>query len=77
MNISIADFMVHVDRELLSDRMRELEDSIRADQCVLSACVSKRDPHLMLVAYDPDCTSAAHILGHFSEQGVHAEGVGL
>jgi len=77
MDISIADFLVHVDEDLQSERMGVLEDWVRADQCVVSASVSHRDHHLMLVAYNPACTSRARIMKRFAEQGVHAEAIGL
>ncbi|MGD9787920.1 MAG: hypothetical protein AB7U30_08195 [Sulfuricellaceae bacterium] len=77
MDISIADFLVHVDENLQAGRMGVLEDWVRADPCVISASMSRKDSHLMLVAYNPACTSRARIMERFAEQGLHAEAVGL
>ena len=77
MDISLTDFMVHVDETLEPVEMDRLEDSLRTNACVVSACTSPRDPHLLLVAFNPECTSSGIILNQVKSQGVHAELVGL
>lgn len=73
MDIPIVDMMVHVDETLSPERMRDLEDAVRGDVCVISACTSNTDPHLLMVTYNPDCTTSGNVLGTVQSQGVHAE----
>lgn len=77
MEISIADVVVHIDESLSKEALAKLEDAVRTDECVISASVPVGKTHLMLVAFNPDCTSAKKILCKVTEQGVHAELVGL
>lgn len=73
MDIAIVDMMVHVDEALSPERMREIEDAVRRDACVVSACTSNTDPHLLMVTYNPDCTTSGSVLSAVQSQGVHAE----
>lgn len=77
MDISIADVMVHIDESLSREALAKLEDAVRTDECVISASVPAGKMHLMLVAFNPDCTTTRNILCKVTEQGVHAELVGL
>ena len=74
---SIANVMFHLDRNLGPTEKVVLEDCVREDPCVISAHVSQSAPHLMLVAYDPDCTSMHAIHQNLTERGVDAQLVGL
>jgi hypothetical protein len=69
--------MIHVDESLSADDMHGLEDRLRSDACVVSACTSHEDSHLLLVTYNCDCTSSRNLLDLVRESGVHAELVGL
>lgn len=77
MEIPIADVMVHIDETLSKEALAKIEKDVHEDKCVISACVPKGKMHLMLVAYNPDCTSAHDILVRVKKEGVHAELVGL
>ena len=77
MGVSISDLIVHVDETLPHEEMAKLEEIVRADACVVSACTSHETPHLLLVTYNPDCANSSHILGLVTRQGHHAELVGL
>lgn len=77
MEISIADVLVHIDESLSKDALTKLEDKVRTDECVISASVPAGKTHLMLVAFNPACTNAKNILCKVTEEGVHAELVGL
>jgi hypothetical protein len=78
MDISIADFIIHVDETLPQEQLEKLEEIVRQGSCVISAHVPEGKPHLMLVAYNPECTSAKEILDTVTGQGgVHAEAAGL
>ncbi len=77
MDIPIPDFMIHVDESLSADDMHGLEERLRTDACVISACTSHEDPHLLLVTYNSDCTTSHDLLDLVTQTGVHAELVGL
>lgn len=77
MDISVVDMMVHVDEAVPAERMHELEDVVRTDNCVISACTSHEDPHMLIVTYNPACTSSGRVLNMVQAQGIHAELVGL
>jgi len=77
MDISVVDMIVHVNETVPAERMRELEDVLRTDPCVISACSSNDNPHLLMVTYNPACTSSGNILNMIQAQGVHANLVGL
>lgn len=72
MSDAISDFMVHVDESLSADQIRELENCVHVDNCVISAAFPQHIPHLMMVVYDSECTHARDILGHVRDAGVHA-----
>jgi len=75
MQPNIADFMIHISDPLSEGAMATLADSICDNVCVTSACVSESDPHLIMVNYDPDCSSAHAIVKGIT--GVHAQAVGM
>lgn len=77
MDIPIADVMIHIDETLPRDALTRIEDAVREDECVISASVPIGKEHMMLVAYNPDCVTAADILARVHRQGVHAELVGF
>lgn len=75
--MDIVDMIVHVDETIPSEKMHELEDAVRTDACVISACSSNENPHMLVVTYNPACTSSSKLLHMVQAQGVHAELVGL
>jgi hypothetical protein len=77
MKFPIADVLVHIDESLSKEALTKLEDVVRGEECVVSATIPAGKMHLMLVAYNPECTSGKKILLKVKEQGVHAELVGL
>lgn len=74
---SIASITLHVDRNLGPLEKDVLEDCVREDPCVISAHISPAAPHLMLVAFNPDCTTIRSIHKNITERGVDAQIVGL
>jgi hypothetical protein len=72
MSNSISDFMIHVDENLTLDERYKLEDIVRGDSCVISAAFPQHTSHLMMVAYDNECTHAKEILDHVRDAGMHA-----
>ena len=77
MDIPIADVMIHIDETLPRDALTKLENTVREDECVISASVPPGKEHMMLVAYNPECVTATDILARVNQQGVHAELVGF
>jgi hypothetical protein len=69
--------MVHVDESIPPEAMHRLEDVVRTDVCVVSACTSNDNPHMLMVTYNPECTSSGKLLNMVRAQGVRAELVGL
>lgn len=74
---AIADVMIHVDETLDRDALDRLEAVVRENACVTSADVPADRQHMMLVTYNAECVSAQEILQLVTEQGVHAELVGM
>jgi hypothetical protein len=77
MDISIADFIIHVDESLPPEQMKQLEELVRKGTCVISACAPENKPQLMLVTYDPECTTSKQILETIKGEGVKAQSIGL
>ena len=77
MDISVVDMIVHVNETVPAERMHELEEVLRTDACVISACSSNDNPHLLMVTYNPACTSSGSVLNMIQAQGLHANLVGL
>jgi hypothetical protein len=75
MDISVVDMMVHLNETVPAERMNELEEVLRTDACVISACSS--NPHLLMVTYNPACTTSGNVLNMVQAQGLHANLVGL
>lgn len=75
--MDIVDMMVHVDEAIPVEKMHALEDMVRTDSCVISACTSHENAHMLLVTYNPVCTTSSNILHMVQAQGVRAELVGL
>ncbi len=77
MDRPMADVMIHIDETLSKESLQNIEDAVRENECVISAGVPARNMHMMLVAYNPECASAADILARVQQAGVHAELVGM
>ncbi|MDR3390490.1 MAG: hypothetical protein P4L77_02040 [Sulfuriferula sp.] len=77
MYISIADFIIHVDESLTREQLDRLQNAVRENTCVVSAATGDRTPHLMLIAYNPDCANAREILDGVTSQGLRATALGL
>jgi hypothetical protein len=77
MGSQIADFIVHLDPTLPPEEQCHLEDYVRDQACVVGVGISTDKPHLMMVAYDADCSSASDILHKIQDKGIGAELVGM
>ena len=77
MDIQLADVTLHIDKNLSSEQRGTIEESLRALDGVVSIHNPDKTPHLTLVEYDPDVITSRTILQRVTNQGVHAELVGL
>ena len=77
MGRQMADVMIHIDETLSEESLKMVEAAVREDVCVISAGIPADNRHMMLVAYNPECASAAGILARVKSAGVHAELVGM
>lgn len=73
MMMSIANVVLHIDRALGPAEINVVGDHVWEDPCVVGARVSPSASHLMLVAFDPDCTSAGRIQDNVTRHGVDAQ----
>jgi hypothetical protein len=77
MDIQLADVIIHIDKNLSSEQRGTIEESLRALDGVVSIHNPDKTPHLTLVEYDPDIITSRKILERVTNQGAHAELVGL
>jgi hypothetical protein len=77
MDIQLADVTIHIDKNLSSEQRGTIEESLRALDGVVSIHNPDKTPHLTLVEYDPDIITSRKILERVTNQGAHAELVGL
>ena len=77
MDIQLADVTIHIDKNLSSEQRGTIEESLRALDGVVSIHNPDKTPHLTLVEYDPDIITSRKILERVTDQGAHAELVGL
>ena len=77
MDIQLADVTLHIDKNLSSEQRGTIEVSLRALDGVVSIHNPDKTPHLTLVEYDPDVITSRKILQRVTDQGAHAELVGL
>lgn len=77
MDINLVDITVHIDENLSSEQRKTVEESLRAIDGVVSVHNPDKTPHLSIVQYNPDKTDSQKILKRVTDQGAHAELVGL
>ena len=77
MSSNLVDVTVHIDEDLSPEVRLTIEDSIRALDGIVSVHNSSKTPHLTVVEYDLEEMDAQRILKRVTDQGVHAELVGL
>ena len=77
MDISLVDITLHVDENLSTEQKETLEVSLRALDGVISVHNSEKTPHLTIVQYNPDKIDSKGILKRVTDQGAHAELIGM
>jgi len=76
-DIKLVDIILHIDETLNHAKLESLSDKIRQQDGVVSVAFHDDKPHLMIVEYNPDKKKSAEILKCVTDQGVHAELIGL
>ena len=77
MDINLVDITLHIDENLSAEQRGTIEESLRALDGVVSVSNSDKTPHLAIVEYNPDKMDSQKILKRVTDQGVHAELIGM
>lgn len=77
MDIKLVDITMHIDENLSTEQRETIEESLRALDGVVSVHNSDKTPHLTIVQYNRDEMDSRRILKRVTDQGVHAELIGL
>ena len=77
MSHDIADVTVHIDKALDHIRLEMVAERVRKGRGIVSAVFHDTKPHFLLVRYDPSVTDSVAVHRLVTEQGVHAELIGL
>jgi hypothetical protein len=75
--MDMSDVLIHINESIEESGRWRLEKSLRDVEGVVAPRFSPGHDHLMFVAYDPDSTSAAAILGQVRDQGYGAQIVAM
>lgn len=76
-DIALADVTIHIDRETDADTRGKIESALRLLNGVVSVHMPSEEPHLLVVEYNPEVTTSAHMLTTVRELAGHAEMIGL
>ena len=76
MNTYNANVVVHINETLSADETHRLEKDICDMEGIVSACVSDKTPHLMVVDYDPRIIGTGFLLSHIQVNGLHPSLIG-
>lgn len=73
----IVDVTVHIDETLDQARLGAIAERLRNASGVASAVYHDSKPHFLLVKYDPARTTSDAVHRLVTDQGVHAELIGI
>jgi len=76
-DVKMVDVLVHIDEELGKDKREDVRDVVLKEAGVMAAAFHDDKPHLLNVEYDPDKVTSAALLKLVTDQGCHAELIGL
>lgn len=71
-----ADVVIHINEKLDTQHREKLSKNVCNLDGVISADLKDRQPHLMIVGYDPQETKSLNILTGVRNTGMHAQLVG-
>lgn len=77
MTAHISDIIIHVDESLPAEEISRLEQDMRTQDGIVSACMSKKDHHLLMVSYNSDSFHSSDVLNNITRRGLHAELIGM
>jgi hypothetical protein len=77
MGTDTVDVTVHIDETLDHSKLAAVAERVRGGFGVASAVFHDTRPHFLLVRYDPSKISSEAVHHLVTEQGVHAELIGL
>ena len=72
MDIQMTDVMIRIEEDLDEWQRNILEDHMRMQDGVIGIGYNASDPHIMMVGYQPEQTSAKHFLRMVERHGYHA-----
>ena len=72
-----VDITVHIDETLDHARLEAVAERVRKGRGIVSAVFHDTRPHFLLVRYTPSAIDAIAVHRLVTEQGVHAELIGL
>ncbi len=73
----MSDVTVHIDETLDDSALLALQHNLSRIDGVDHVDAQNRHPHLMVVSYDHHLLNSRAILSSFTNQGLHAELIGL
>ena len=77
MGTKMTDVTLHIDENTGHDEREHFRDSLLNLNGVMAAASQDKTPHLIIVEYDPDTINSSEFLAAASQNGLHAELVGL
>ncbi len=76
-DIKLVDIIIHIDETLSREVRRDIDNRLRSIDGVISVANHDDKSHLLIIEYNPDCTSSTILLSTVKDMGVHAEMIGL
>ncbi|MCK4940210.1 MAG: hypothetical protein KAR80_07900 [Rhodospirillaceae bacterium] len=76
-DIQMADVEIHIDETLEASRREEIRDVVLAKDGIMTAVINDSKPHMLFVGYNPDVVNSLELLKLVTNEGVHAELIGL
>lgn len=77
MDINLVDLTIHIDENLTTEQRETIQESLRALDGIVSVHNADKTPHLTIVSYNPDKLDSQAILKRITDQGAHAELIGM
>jgi cellulose biosynthesis protein BcsQ len=77
MSEKMVDIIMHIDEETSREQREELRDHLLQHNGVMAASYQEKQPHMMVIEYDPDVAKSSDFLDIAQSSGLHAELVGM
>lgn len=76
-DIKLVDVTIHIDKETDEKSRANVDSGLRLIDGVVSVHMPEKEPHLIVVEYNPDKTTSTNLLTMVKEIAGHAEMFGL